>query len=469
MTVAAERAVVPAVDGGAVLGNALEFKRDRLGLFWRTFAECGDLGVYAVGRQRFHLVNSADLVHEILIKRGHQFEKTDRFRAFARPLLGDGLLTAMNDVHRDNRRLIQPKFNKAVVRNSVDVVARVAGTVVDGWVDGETRDIRRDMVRLVLGVVGWNLFSRDVLAEASELGDALTDAIHGFDAQASAMIPLTIKWPTPANLRYRRAIKRLERTFYEFLAARRASGERQDDWLNLLLECQEQSDNPISDTQLRDEALNMFMPGHETTATALTWSSHLLATHPEVYQRLLDEVDSVLGGRRVTLDDLPNLPYTLQVFKEAMRLYPPVYMFTRQATEDVTIGSYHLPKGAAVVFSPYALHRRPDYFPDPERFDPDRFATEAEEALPRHAYLPFGAGHRVCIGNNHALLSGHVALATIAQRVRLDAVPGHQPELDPMVTLRPKTGLPMTVRRRPDVAVPGEAPQAVRECPYHQR
>jgi cytochrome P450 len=465
--------VIPGITANPVLGNAIEFKRDRLGLFLRTFEKCGDIGVYSVGRQKFYLVNSVDLINEVLVKQGNMFEKTDRFKSFAGPLLGNGLLTAANAEHRDTRRMIQPKFNKAVVRNSVDIVARVAASVTDEWADGEVRDVRRDMVRLVLSVVGWNLFSRDVLDEASELGDALTDAIHGFDSQASALIPLTIEWPTPANLRYRKAIKRLERTFYAFLAARKASGERPDDWLNVLLECQEQSASPISDKQLRDEALNMFMPGHETTATGLTWSAHLLATHPAIYQRLVDEVDTVLGGRLPTMDDLPNLSYTLQVFKEALRLYPPVYMFTRQAVDDVIIGGHRIPKGAALVFSPYALHRRPDYFPDPERFDPDRFAPDAEAALPRHAYLAFGAGHRVCIGNNHALLSGQVALATIAQRARLDAMPGHQPQLQPMVTLRPKSGMPMTVRRRsamvtaPDSrVVTATAPSEISGCPY---
>ncbi|QTR04523.1 cytochrome P450, partial [Saccharothrix algeriensis] len=443
-----DHAPIPRLSGRGPLGNALEFKRDRLGLFTRVAAECGDIGVYTIGRQRFHLVNSVDLVHEVLIKHGSVFEKTDRFRAFARPLLGNGLLTVPNAEHLGNRRLIQPKFTKAVVRSSTDVVAAVSARLADGWADGEVRDVRRDMVRLVLGVVGRNLFSRDVLAEADELGGALTDAIHGFDAQASAMVPLTIEWPTPANLRYRRAIKRLERTFHEFLAQRRASGERPDDWLTLLLECQEQAGTSMTDVQLRDEALNMFMPGHETTATALTWSWHLLAGHPEVYDRVVAEVDAVLGGRPAVVEDLPALRYTLQVFKEVLRLYPPVYMFTRQPTRDVTIGGHLIPAGSAVVFSPYALHRRPDLFPDPERFDPDRFSPENEAALHRHAYLPFGAGHRVCIGNNHALLSGQVALATMAQRVRFEAVPGHVPVPEPMVTLRPKDGLPMVVRRR---------------------
>lgn len=453
---------VPRLKGSPVIGNTWEFKQDRLSLFSRTYQDCGDLGVYRIAGDDFHLANSVELVHEILIRKGRLFEKTDRFRAFARPLLGDGLLTATNEDHKHNRRMIQPRFHNAAVKPSADIAARVAATVSGRWADGDVVDVRREMVRLILGVVGQNLFSRDILDDADELGNALTDAIHGFDSMASALVPLTIKWPTPANLRYRRAIERLERTFYSILADRRAADRRPDDWLNLLMETRHEDGSPIGDKQIRDEALNMFMPGHETTATGLAWSLHLLAGHPDVYERLTDEVDGVLGGRPPALDDLPRLPYALQVFKEAMRLYPPVYMFTRQATEDVDILGHRLPAGATVVFSPYALHRRADYFPDPARFDPDRFSPEREARIPRHAYLPFGAGHRVCIGNHHALLNGHVVLAALAQRVRLHSVPGPPPTEEPMVTLRPGGGVPMRVERRTlpaPAAAGGEAPE----------
>ncbi|MFI9152088.1 cytochrome P450 [Streptomyces sp. NPDC053367] len=455
---------VPRLKGRPVIGNTLEFKQDRLSLFSRAFETCGDLGIYRIAGDDFYLVNSVELVHEILIKKGSLFEKTDRFRSFARPLLGDGLLTATNEDHKRNRRIIQPRFHNAAVKPSADLAARVAETVSRGWSDGGVVDVRREMVRLILGVVGHNLFSRDILDDADALGNALTDAIHGFDSQASALIPLTIEWPTPANLRYRRAIRRMEHAFYTILAERRAMTSKPDDWLNLLMESRYEDGTPISDKQIRDEALNMFMPGHETTATGLTWSLHLLARHPEAYQRLTDEVDEVLGGRLPTLDDLPRLPYALQVFKEALRLYPPVYMFTRQPTEDVEVLGHRLPAGAAVVFSPYVLHRRPDYFPDPERFDPDRFSPEREALLPRHAYLPFGAGHRVCIGNHHALLNGQVVLATLAQQVRLHTVPGPAPVKEPMVTLRPKGGLRMRVERRerPESSAAGGAETANR-------
>jgi cytochrome P450 len=189
------------------------------------------------------------------------------------------------------------------------------------------------------------------------------------------------------------------------------------------------------------------MPGHETTATALTWTFHLLARHPDVYRRLQDEVDAALGERVPSPADAPALPYALQVFKEAMRLYPPVYMFTRQPTEELSVDGYTIPAGAAVVFSPYAMHRRADYFPGPDRFDPDRFDPTGDPTWPRYAYMPFGAGHRTCIGNAHALMSGQLIVAGLAQRVRLESL-GQRVETEPMVTLRPRGGMPMRVVRR---------------------
>jgi cytochrome P450 len=232
------------------------------------------------------------------------------------------------------------------------------------------------------------------------------------------------------------------------LEDRRADPTPHSDWLDMLLRARDEDGAPLPDRQIRDEALNMFMPGHETTATGLTWTWYLLSQHPEAYRRLQDEVDSVLGGRPVTAADLARMPYALQCFKEAMRLYPPVYMFSRQALTDLDIGGVPIAAGTAVIFSPYAMHRRAESFPDPETFDPDRFAPEAEAALPRHAYLPFGGGRRICIGSHYGLMNGHAVVASLAQTVEFSGPLNGTPVLDPMVTLRPRDGMPMRVRRR---------------------
>ena len=432
--------------GNPVLGHLLDFRRNRLALFERTFRECGDMGVYRLGRTPFYFANSVELAQDVLISQAHLFDKTSRFRTFARPLLGQGLLTAPNALHKTQRRLIQPSFTASAINRSAGFASGYAERMAGMWRDGDVVDIRREMVRLVLWIVGKNLLSRDIFDEADELGFALTDAIRGFDNMARAMIPLTIEWPTPVNLRYRRAIARLERSFYRVLNERRASGERPPDWLTMLLDCRYDDGSPMSDRQIRDEALNMYMPGHETTATGLTWTFYLLAKHPEAYAKLREETCRVLGGRTPELADLPNLPYALQVFKEALRLYPPVYMFTRQALEDVTVAGYHVPAGTAVMFCPYVIHRRPDYFPEPDRFRPERFAPEEEAKLPRHAWMPFGTGPRTCIGNNHALLNGHLIVATLAQRVRFEPLGRLHVGTDPQVTLRPRGVIRLQVK-----------------------
>jgi len=434
-----------ALPGNPVLGHLLDFKQDRLGLFERTFRECGDMGIFRMGRMRMYFANSAELAHDVLIGHARVFEKTDRFRSFVRPLMGDGLLTATNGLNKTQRRLIQPTFTAHAINHSESVASAYAERMAGTWRDGDVIDIRREMVRLVLWIVGKDLYSRDVLDEADELSDALTDAINGLDRMASAAIPLTIEWPTPANLRYRRAIARFEQSFYRVLNERRSSGERPSDWLTMLLDGRYEDGSPMSDRQIRDEALTLYNAGHETTATALTWTFSLLARHPEVYVKLREESRRVLGGRTPEPGDRPNLPYALQVFKEVLRLYPSVYYFGRQALEDVTVAGYHVPAGTVVLFSPYALHRRADYFPEPDRFIPERFAPGEEAKIPRHAWMPFGIGPRTCIGNNHALLNGHLILATLAQRVRFTALEPLDMATDPQMTLRPRGAIRMQV------------------------
>jgi cytochrome P450 len=431
--------------GNPVLGHLREFKRDRLALFERTFRECGDMGVYRLGRTPFYFANSVELAQDVLISQARPFEKTNRFRTFLRPLLGEGLLTAPNGLNKTQRRLIQPSFTANAIKRSAGFASAYAERMAGMWRDGDVVDVRREMVRLLLWIVGKNLFSRDVFDEADELGAALTNAINGLDRMARAAVPLTIEWPTPVNLRYRGAIARFERSFYGFLNERRTSGERPPDWLTMLLDSRYDDGSPMSDRQIRDEALTMYMAAHETTATGLTWTFYLLAQNPEAYARLQEETRRVLGGRTPELADRPNLPYALQVFKEALRLYPPVYYFGRQAVEDVTVAGYNVPAGTPVLFSPYVLHRRPDYFPEPDRFIPERFAPAEEAKIPRHAWMPFGTGPRTCIGNNHALLNGHLIVATLAQRVHFTALEPLHVGTDPQMTLRPRGVIRMQV------------------------
>jgi cytochrome P450 len=301
--------------------------------------------------------------------------------------------------------------------------------------------------------VGKTLFDADVLAEAGSLGAALTTVMRYSNARRGALVRLPAGWPTPRNRRFRAARARLDSTVYRIIAERRRSGEDRGDLLSVLLRShsvpQDADDGGfMTDRQVRDEAMTLFLAGHETTANALSWTWYLLAQHPQVYARLRAEVDMVLAGRSPTLADLEALPYTLRVLKESMRLYPPAYIMLRYTIAPITVGGHRVPRGALLVLSPYTLHRRPDCFPDPERFDPERFAPEAEARLPRNAYLPFGAGPRSCIGNHFALMEAHLVLATLAQRVTFELVRGQRVDTEPLITLRPRNGIQMIVRRR---------------------
>jgi cytochrome P450 len=273
-------------------------------------------------------------------------------------------------------------------------------------------------------------------------------------------VPIPPSWPTPGNRRGQKAIARLDRTVYRLIDERRKQGGDRGDFLTMLLLAQDEDDGSVmTDKQVRDEAMNIFLAGHETTANALAWTFYLLAQHPAMRERLEREIDGALGGRTPTLADLPRLPFTLQVFKEAMRLYPPAFVVARRALRDVTIGGHRLAKNELAIINIVGMHRRPEYFAEPDRFDPERFSAEAEKSMNKRAFLPFGAGARVCIGNHFALLEGHLALAAMAQRVRLDLAPGSaRVEPEPLITLRPRGGMPMLVRRRE--AVPSAQPAA---------
>lgn len=439
---------IPAIRSRPLIGNLPEFRSDRLALFMEVARTCGDVGIYHMGWRKAYLINAAELIQELLVDHADNFEKTPYFCAFARPVLGNGLLTCSNEQHKQERKILNPPLQPRSVARYADVMTQYADKLQHEWTDRQQINLSREMVRLTLWIVGKTFFDSDVLDEADALGGALTEAIHGFNAQATSLIPLTIEWPTPMNLRYRKAVERLNTTVYKMITERRASGEDRGDLLSVLLRARYDDGSLMNDEQIRDEMMNMFMPGHETTATGLTWTWYLLSQHPEVYARLRAEVDQVLQGRLPTFADLPNLPYTLQVFKESLRMYPPVYMFSRMTTSDITVQSYHFPAGSTLIFSPYSIHRRPDYFPSPDTFDPDRFAPGSETRLPRHAYMPFGAGPRICIGNHYALLSGHMIIATLAQHVSFDFVPGQRIATEPMVTLRPRPDIQMQVQRR---------------------
>ena len=440
------RRTIPRMAGHPVLGHLRDFSSDRVALQLRVMREQPDIAMLRLGFIPTVAITSPALAQEVLVSKASSFVKSPGLSIFMRPVLGNGLLTSERDFHAKQRRLLAPVFaHKRITSYATEMAARsakYASTVSDG----ATVDVSEDMMRLTLSIVGKTLFDTEVAQDSDEVGEALTVAMETAMAQLGSLVPVPPIVPTPTNLRNRRAVARLDAIIYRIIRARRREGDR-GDLLSMLLAARDEDGRGMSDVQIRDEAMTLFLAGHETTANALAWTLYLLAKNPDARARVEAEVDAL--GREPSYADLEHLPYTLAVAKEAMRIYPPAYILARRSTEDVTLGKGHfLKKGTILFVNVIGIHRRPDLFPDPERFDPMRFFGDAERSLPRCAYMPFGAGPRICIGNHFALMEEHVVLASILRRLRFDLVSPAPPAMEPLVTLRPRGGLAMRVTVR---------------------
>jgi cytochrome P450 len=421
----------------------LEIARNPLALMIAMARDYGDIAHYKIGPQHLYFFNHPDLIRDILVTHQKIFHKS-RGLERAKRLLGNGLLTSEGEFHLRQRRLAQPAFHRQRIVGYSTTMVDFALRTADSWQGGEVRDIHSEMMRLALGVVAKTLFDADVDSEASEIGKAMTTAFESFNY---AMLPFTEyldHLPIPPVRRFNAARDRLDATIYRLIADRRASGEDRGDLLSMLLLAQdtEGDGGGMTDLQLRDEALTIFLAGHETTANALTWTWYLLSQNPQAEARFHAEVDS-FQGRRLTFDDVPNLSYTRMVLAESMRLYPPAWAIGRRSIEDFTIRDYNISKGSVLLMSQYVTHRDERFFPDPERFDPERWTPEAQAQRPKFSYYPFGGGVRVCIGEQFAWTEGILLLATLAQRWKLELMPDQVVEIHPLITLRPKYGMRM--------------------------
>ena len=453
---------------GFALGQLLEFRRNIPAWQMKVMNEHGDICGAKLGVFPCVLVSTPELAQSVLVDNAHHYTKSRGLQSL-KPLLGEGLLTSEHDFHRRQRKLISPGFQHRRIGTYAAAMASYTETAQARWKDGEMIDASAAMMRLTLAIAGKTMFNADLEKEASEVGEAVTIANRHAIEQISALFPFPMPWPTARTRQIQKAVARLDQTVYGMIAARRASGEDPGDVLSMLLAAEEEgSGTKMTDTEVRDETMTLFLAGHETTANALAWALHLLSRHPDVYARLRAEADSVLGGRSPTLDDVPRLPYALQVFKETMRLYPPAYIVGRTAMRRVPLGPHSAPAGMTVFINIYGMHRRARYFPNPERFDPDRFRPEAEKDMVRSSYLPFGGGPRVCIGNQFALLEGQIVLAALAQRIAFEAASSREIQTEPLITLRPKGGVPLLVRRRPSVRTEPLHPSSWRSAPPGQ-
>ncbi|AKI98844.1 cytochrome P450 [Archangium gephyra] len=435
-------------------GNIQERRHDPLQLFLRAHQEYGEFVRLRMGPTISLIsVTSPELIKHVLVDHADRYGKPSSLVRDAWPVLGNGLFTSSGDFWKRQRRLMQPSFHK-------ERLATLAGSMVDAtrqmlarWrarpSPSEPLDVAAEMMHLTLGIVGRALFSTDVSGNASRVGQALTVALAETNRRILSLGLYAPDFlPTARNRAFRQALGTLDSVIFDIIARRRAGETQGDDLLATLMAAQDaDTGERMTDAQLRDEATTLFLAGHETTANALAWLWHLLAQNPEVETRARAEVQRVLGGRTPTAQDIPQLRYLTQVFEEAMRLYPPAWIMARQPVKEDVLAGVQIPASprVIVVTPPYAIHRNPRLWPEPERFDPERFSPEQTAQRPRMAYLPFGGGQRLCIGNNFALMEATLIIAEVLQHFRLRAVPGHTVEPEPLVTLRPKGGLPMFV------------------------
>jgi cytochrome P450/tetratricopeptide (TPR) repeat protein len=441
-------------------GQARDFARDPLGFLAHCACAYGNIVAVRFGREPVFLLNHPEHIEHVLVTANRNFTKGCK-RHF-QPLFGAGLFMSDGDVWRRQRRLAQPAFQRQRLAFHASSMVALTERMLASWQDGEIRDLHQDMMRLLLEIMAQTIFALDV-DEAHHLGAALETATRYVEAPHGRFPWLTSRLPTPHNLRLRRAVRRLNAMLYERIGQLRAGGNRQSSLLAALLATRAEPEaRGLTDRQLRDEAMNWFVAGRETTALALAWTWHLLAHDPVVTHELESELAAVLGGRAPSVEDLPGLRYTEWVVLEAMRLFPPAYALKRQALADDTIGGYRIPAGATLILPQWVLHRDPRFFAAPEQFQPNRWADGLAERLPHFAYFPFGGGPRLCIGNALAMTAATLVLATMAQKIRVAPAPGHTVTLAPAATLRPAQGIKVVVRHRR--SLPAEnAPSALRD------
>ena len=441
----------PGPRGLPVLGMLLAIRRDPTAVFMDAARRFGEVAYLKIGPRRGYLLTNPADVRHVLQDNAANYRKSPLYDKL-RQSLGNGLLTSEGAFWLRQRRIAQPAFHRQRMAALAGVMTDAVGEIAEDWQGiasaGQPVDIGDEMMRLTRTVVLRTLLGADLGPFTSQI-DGAWKVMNEHIGDSFWSLGLTDGWPTPRNRRFQAARAVLRGAVEYAIRQRRDQPAGGHDLLSMLMEARdEDTGESMTDDQLRVEVTTFLLAGQETTSLPLTWTFYLLSQHPAVRERLEAELDAVLGGRPPVYEDLPSLPFTRQVIDESMRLYPPAWGFSRQALADDELGGYRLPRGWLAFLMPYVLHRLPAYWPDPDRFDPDRFTPARTAERPKFAYLPFGAGPRQCIGNHFALLEAHLSVATLAQAYRLHLVPGHRVEPWPLITLRPRFGMPMTIERR---------------------
>jgi len=423
-------------------------RRDPLTFLPGIAREFGDIAHLRFGRQDLFLVSHPDQIRDILVTHSRQFKKGKGLEG-AKRLLGEGLLTSEGDFHLRQRRLAQPAFHRERVAAYAAVMVECAERMGMSWREDDEVDMAREMSRLTMTIVGRTLFGSEVEGEAEEIGEAIASTLTMFNHVFLPFAELLDYLPFGPGPRFRKARERLDQTIYRMITEHRSSGQDRGDLLSMLILARDDENHaaPMTDQQIRDEAITIFLAGHETTALALTWTWYLLSRHPEVEQRMRRELDEVLGSRRATMDDWPSLRYTEMVLAESMRLYPPVWVLGRRALQDYQLGAYTIPERAIVLTSQWVVNHDERWYPDPFRFDPERWRPEARAARPKFSYFPFGGGPRICVGETFAWVEAGLVLATLARWWRPVLAGGQKIDPRPGITLRPRNGIRMVLER----------------------
>ncbi|HVZ85483.1 MAG TPA: cytochrome P450 [Polyangia bacterium] len=426
---------------GAGILDGLTFLHRRYGAFVQTRLPL-----------ELYFVSAPATIEEILLKKADAFRKDRTSRLLSR-VIGNGLLINDGESWRRQRRLLQPAFHQRQLEAYADAMVTAAEGGVASWGSGEVRNVHDDMMAVTLNIVAATLFGADLRADTREIGRIVSGLMEEF----GRLLGLAARYyppawvPTRANRRFRASARQIDNVILGLIEARRnpKPGDRRDDVLSILIDARDEGGAAMTDAQVRDEAVTLFLAGHETTALALTYALHLLSRHPASQERARAEIEAALGDRRPGFTDVERLPYLQSVLLESMRLYPPVWVIARQAREPVEIGGYRFGAGAEFVMSPWVVHRDGAVFPRPDVFDPSRWENNLAQRLPRFAYFPFGGGPRVCIGNRFAMMEATLVLAVVLSRFRVEPATA-EPTLDlmPSVTLRPRRGLPLRVVRQ---------------------
>ncbi len=437
------RSIVPGQQMVRMMRNPIDLLMDA--------AQYGDVVRLQIG-PNIYLANHPDIIRDILVTNQRMFVKSSLLRRM-RALLGNGLLTSEGQLHLRQRRLIQPAFHRQRIAGYAKIITDTAQRSSERWKTGEVRNIHAEMMHLTMIIAGQAFFGANVESEAEEIGQAITTLMRGSRRLRLPFYQQMMRLPLPSNRRILEAGERLDALIQTMIAERRAAIQRGEigkynDLMDMLLQARDDlgDGQGMSDALVRDEVLTLFLAGHETTANALTWTWYLLSKHPDVEAKLHEELAQVLNGRVPAADDVEKLSYTRKVLSESMRLYPPSWTIGREALDDYQAGDFRLPSGSTILMSQWVMHHDPRYYPDPYRFDPERWTPEAVAARPKYSYFPFGGGPRVCVGEPFAWMEGTLVLAALAQRWRLRLVPGQKIDLLPQVTLRPRYGMRMEIQ-----------------------